>query len=188
VADSVTVAISGVYAQGLIGDETESVIVPTSGVEAQGQVGDTATRSEIALVGAEATGDVGSVGKQSTQSLVGVDASGELGTVTPSVVPDVIITGDTHDGDREKRRQKKWQNEQEARERRKRELIDVYEQLVEGRPSVAAQIVKPYVKPATRRTAEPTIDWNKLVADVERVQALYREYQEMDDEDVLLLL
>ena len=59
---------------------------------------------------------------------------------------------------------------------------------MEGKPAVAAAIVKPYVAKPTRKTAEPTIDWNKLIADVERVNALYREYQEMDDEDVLLLL
>ena len=187
VSDSTQVGLSGVYAQGLVGDESESIIVPASGVQAQGEVGDLNRQITVALLGAAATGNVGSVIDGITDSIVGVSATGEVGTLTAVIQPPSIIV-DTHDGDKGKKRQKRWDEEKEARERRKRELIDVYEQLVEGKPAVAAAIVKPYVAKPTRKTAEPTIDWNKLIGDVERVQALYREYQEMDDEDVLLLL
>jgi hypothetical protein len=116
----------------------------------------------------------------------GVEATVSVGNVTASVQPVIIVGTDSHEGD--KKRTKKWKDEQEARERRKRELIEVYEELVEGRPTVAAALVKPYVEGKTRRTAEPTIDWNRLLTDLERVEAIYREHREMDDEDVLLLL
>ena len=113
-------------------------------------------------------------------------ATTAVGDVTPSVQPIIIVGLDSHEGD--KKRHKKWKDEEEAQERRKRELIDVYEQLVEGRPAVAEAIVKPYVKAPTRRIAQPTVDWNRLVSDLDRVEAIYREYREMDDEDILLML
>lgn len=165
-------------------DDAEWDSLPVTSTSATGGVGDLGHSRSVALLGAAATGDVGSVSDGITDSLVGVSASADVGTLTPVIQPLV----DTHDGDQGKKRKKRWDEEREAREGRKRELIDVYEQLVEGKPAVAAAIVKPYVQKATPRAVEPSIDWNKLIGDVERVQALYREHQEMDDEDVLLLL
>lgn len=108
-------------------------------------------------------------------------------TVTALPVPVVIVDG--HDGDKGKRK-KRWDEDRQARERRRAQIIDVYEQLVEGRPAVAKEIVAPYTQSGAKSTvaAAPQIDFDRLLGDLDRVQRLYREYQEMDDEDVLLLI
>ena len=115
-------------------------------------------------------------------ALTGVEATGATGTLTASVVP-IIVIYDTHDGD--KGRKKRWEAEQERRERRKQELISVYEQLHEARPEIAERIVEPHL---TVNIAQPTINWDALLSDIDRVERLMREHQEMDDEEVLLLL
>lgn len=184
VADSIQIGLSGVYGQGLIGDETESIIAPALGVAAQGQVGDLIHSKTVALAGAAATGQTGTLVYTRSEALSGVDASSNIGTLTPNIQPNYVFA-DTHDGDKHKKR---LDEERKAKERRKQELISIYEQLAEGKPTIAEAIVKPYVAKPTRKVAEPQIDWNKLITDVNRVEALYREYQEMDDEDVLLLL
>lgn len=182
-ADSITVGLSGVSAQGLIGDEEDSVTVAASGVEAQGQTGDLVHSKTVALAGAAADTATGTLVYTRLEPIGGVDASTGTGTLTPIIQPYYVFS-DTHDGDKHKKR---YDEESKRQERRKAELIDVYEQLVEGRPTVAQEIVKPYLAP-TRKNVTPSIDWNRLIADVDRVEAIYREYQEMDDEDVLLLL
>lgn len=106
-------------------------------------------------------------------------------TTITQTAPIVLI--DTHDGDKGKRQKKRWDDEQAARERHKAQIVDVYEQLVEGRPAVAEQIVAPYIQKETQST-QPAVDFDRLLADVDRIERLYREYQEMDDEEVLLLL
>lgn len=98
-----------------------------------------------------------------------------------------IVLVDTHDGDKGKRRKKRWDDEQAARERRKAQIVDVYEQLVEGRPAVVEQIVAPYIQKEAQ-SPQAKVDFDRLLADVDRIERLYREYQEMDDEEVLLLL
>lgn len=107
--------------------------------------------------------------------------------ITQTTPPIVIIDG--HDGGKGKRK-KRWDEEQEARERRRAQIVDVYEQLVEGRPAVAKEIVAPYIQSGAKSTvaAAPQIDFDRLLGDLDRVQRLYREHQEMDDEDVLLLI
>lgn len=98
-----------------------------------------------------------------------------------------IVLIDTHDGDKGKRQKKRWDDEQAARERRKAQILDVYEQLVEGRPAVVEQIVAPYIQKEAQ-SPQAKVDFDRLLADVDRIERLYREYQEMDDEEVLLLL
>lgn len=129
-----------------------------------------------------ATGETGSVQHQKEAALSGVEATGATGTLTASIVP-IIVIDDTHDGD--KGRKKKWEEEQAQREKRKQELIRVYEQLHEARPEVAERIVEPHL---TVNIAEPTIDWDAMLRDLDRVERLMVEHQEMDDEEVLLLL
>lgn len=97
--------------------------------------------------------------------------------------PSQIVVFDGHDGD--KKRQKKWDDERERREYRKQELIKVYEQLNEVRPEVARSIVKPHL---TVNMKTPTVNWDAMLRDLDRVERLMREHQEMDDEEVLLLL
>lgn len=95
-----------------------------------------------------------------------------------------IILVDTHDGFDTK---KKFKKEVAAKERRKRQLVEIYEELVEARPAVAASIVEPFTQKISE-TSGKSIDFDALLADLDRVQRLYRALQEVDDEDVLLLL
>jgi hypothetical protein len=104
--------------------------------------------------------------------------------------PPPVIVIDTHDGGKNKRKQPRYDEDSKRREARRNEVIAVYEELVEGRPRVVAEIVAPFVETAAPFDIPPVnaIDFDALLADVTRVEALYRELEEMDDEEVLLLL
>jgi hypothetical protein len=107
-----------------------------------------------------------------------------------AVVPPPIVVIDTHDGDHKKKR--RFKAEVEAKERRKAELIDLYEQVVEGRPAIVHKLVEDFietpVEAAKYGQAAPAINFDKLVDSLSTIEALYRERQEMDDEEVFLLL
>ena len=111
--------------------------------------------------------------------------------ITP---PAPVVVLDTHDGGKnthKKRREPKYDEDSKRREARRREVIAVYEELVEGRPRIVAEIVAPFVEQKAAGIPVPpvnAIDFDALLADVARVEALYREMQEKDDEEVLLLL
>jgi hypothetical protein len=109
--------------------------------------------------------------------------------VTAPPPPPVVVI-DTHDGGKNKRKQPRYDEDSKRREARRSEVIAVYEELVEGRPRVVAEIVAPFVETAAPFDIPPVnaIDFDALLADVTRVEALYRELEEMDDEEVLLLL
>lgn len=104
--------------------------------------------------------------------------------------PPPVVLIDTHDGGKNKRKQPRYDEDSKRREARRNEVIAVYEELVEGRPRVVAEIVAPFVETAAPFDVPPVnaIDFDALLADVTRVEALYRELEEMDDEEVLLLL
>jgi len=98
----------------------------------------------------------------------------------------IIIIDDTHDG---KHFAKKFLDEQAARDRRRKSVIDAYETLVEGRPAIAAEIVAPYVMEAVSEAkTAPIVDFSRLLDDTDRLQRLLDAYIEMDDEEVLLLI
>ena len=109
--------------------------------------------------------------------------------VTAPPPPPVVLI-DTHDGGKNKRKQPRYDEDFKRREARRNEVIAVYEELVEGRPRVVAEIVAPFVETAAPFDVPPVnaIDFDALLADVTRVEALYRELEEVDDEEVLLLL
>ena len=107
--------------------------------------------------------------------------------------PPPIVIIDTHDGGKNTHRKYKEPRYDEdflRREARRKEVIAIYEELVEGRPRIVAEIVAPYVEEriGVPIPAVQDIDFDALLADVDRLQALYRELQEKDDEEVLLLL
>lgn len=111
--------------------------------------------------------------------------------VTAPPPPPPVVLVDGHDGGKNKRKQPRYDEDAKRRELRRKEVISIYEELVEGRPRVVAEIVAPFVEtpvPAYAIPAVEQIDFDALLADVERLQALYREMQEKDDEEVLLLL
>lgn len=107
--------------------------------------------------------------------------------------PPPVVIMDMHDGGKnthKKRKEPRYDEDFKRREARRKEVIAVYEELVEGRPRVVAEIVAPFVEETIRFEIPPVnaIDFDALLADVARVEALYRELEEMDDEEVLLLL
>lgn len=177
-----SLALAGNSASGEAGSLGASTTAGLTGVSAVGVVGDETDSVEVALSGVGATGETGSVEHQKFAALSGVEAAGGTGTLTATVEP-VILAELSHDGD--KHRQKKWDEEKAQREKRKEELIRVYEQLHETRPEVAERIVEPHL---TVNIATPTVNWDAMLRDLDRVERLMREYQEMDDEEVLLLL
>lgn len=180
--------VTGNSATGSVGSLGVAVAVALSGVVGTGAVGTVSPTHTIAITGAQATGEVGNQGVNITVAISGVAATGDAGNVTP-VVPPIIIIDDTHDGDYKK---KKYAEERATKERRKAELVDLYERIVEGRPEVAEKIVAPFVK--TKAQGQQTaplvrqIDFDKLMRDITKVEALYKEHLEMDDEEVLSLL
>jgi len=111
--------------------------------------------------------------------------SGNNANLLFSGTPIVVI--DTHDGD-EKRR-KRFDDDTEARKRRRAQIQEAYETLLEDRPQVVEAIVAPFTKPAAKAsTAAPSLDFDALLNDLEAAEMLYAAYLEMDDEEVLLLL
>lgn len=112
-------------------------------------------------------------------------ASAEVAGPTP---PPVILV-DTHDGD--KKKHKRFDEEAKKRAERRKEIIAAYEELVEGKPRVAQEIVAPFVEvEVVEAEVIPVarIDFDALLNDVTRMERLYRELQELDDEEALLLL
>ena len=111
----------------------------------------------------------------------------DSGAFVGSVQTAPIIVVDTHDGGKQK---KKFNAEKAKKDRQKQEIIDLYEQIVEGKPKLAAEIVEPYVKQATISEIKslPSIDFDSLMNDLTRIQQLYDAHIEMDDDEVLALL
>ena len=143
----------------------------------------TALNGTYAVTGKAATVTYAQTGQYTITALSGTYALiGQAATVT--YTPSLIIV-DTHDGDYHK---KKFEEEKARAARKKADIVQAYEQLVEGRPSVAEEIAAPYIQPPSKTFAKPTINYDKLLADTDRAEKLWRAYLEMDDEEVLLLL
>lgn len=113
-------------------------------------------------------------------------ASAETGAPPP---PPPVVLIDTHDGD--KRKDQKFREEAKKRAQRRDEVIAIYEELVEGKPRIAAEIVAPFVE-TTMVDGEVVpvarIDFDALLNDINRLEMLRRELEELDDEEALLLL
>jgi len=111
--------------------------------------------------------------------------------VAEVTTPPPVILVDTHDGDHKKKR--RYDEEAKKRAERRQEIIAAYEELVEGKPRVAQEIVAPFVE-VEAEVAElavipvAQINFDALLDDVTRLERLYRELQELDDEETLLLL
>lgn len=111
-----------------------------------------------------------------------------IGFAATANVQSQVIVVDTHDGDYHK---KKFKKEVSDKERRKQQIIDLYEELVELKPKAAEEIIAPFVQNAVQ-SQKANIDFNALLDNLNRTESLYnslqRELQEIDDEEVLLLL
>ena len=100
----------------------------------------------------------------------------------------VLIDVDTHDGvDRKKREAEHRKAEAAKAKARRDEVLALFEQIVEGKPRIAEEIAEPFVIEATTQ-APAVINYDAMLADLDRVNRIYNEHIEMDDEDVIALL
>lgn len=176
--------VTGNAATGSPGNVGTTVTIALSGVQATGQVGSEGEAATVPVTGTEATGAAGTVGLVITVSLSGTEATGTAGNV--NVVPQpVIVIDDTHDGRRFK---DQLERERKLREKKKQAILDAFERIVEGRPEIAEEIAAPYVVTRPKAKSAPTINYDALFADLDRVQRIWDTHLEMDDEDVLTLL
>ena len=81
---------------------------------------------------------------------------------------------------------KKFAKEVADAARRKDEIVYAFERIVEGRPEAAAEIAEPFME--TRAATLPAIDYDRMLADLDRVQRIRDLHIELDDEDVLALI
>jgi hypothetical protein len=166
-ANNVSIELIGVQASGLAGDESESISVTLNGVSATGAVGNVAYSVPIIV------------------QLTGVQATGAVGNVTPPVP--VIIIDDSHDPGPDKLK-KQFKREQEKNKKRRDEIIAAYERIVEGK--IPEEIIAPYVETfatiATKQNVTLT-DIQKMVSNLDKMQLIWDDHIESDDEEILLL-
>lgn len=127
----------------------------------------------------------------SVASPITADLSVTLGAATLSSLVQVgaILIDDTHDGDYLK---KKLKRERRAVAARRQRVLDLYEQIVEGKepaPEVAALVEAAGIATADDIIDAPAIDLTNLLNQLERAQSLARDLAiEADDEDILVLI
>jgi hypothetical protein len=182
---AVSAALTGVQATGAAGNETESVTVALSGVSATGSAGSFAANKSLGIDGVNATGFVGSLTPIISLGINGVSATGEVGNLTP-VIPIIYIV-DTHDPGPDKLK-KQLKREQEKNKKRRDEIIAAYERIVEGK--IPEEIIAPYVKTfatiATKQNVTLT-DIQKMMSNLDKMQLIWDDHIESDDEEILLL-
>jgi hypothetical protein len=111
--------------------------------------------------------------------------TGTWDSATWDYVP-VIVEMDMHDGGKRKKEEDSYRKaEADKAKARRNEVLALFEQIVEGKPRIAEEIAKPFVIEAT---APAVIDYDAMLADLDRVNRIYNEHIEMDDEDVLALI
>lgn len=107
--------------------------------------------------------------------------TGTWDSATWDYVTPLIDVG--HDG---KYLKKKFAKEVADAARRRAEIVYAFERIVEGRPEIAAKIAEPFMEKLA--STKPAINYDKMLADLDRVQRIWDTHIEMDDEDVLTLL
>jgi len=179
-------SITGNQATGAVGTATANITIALTGVQATGQVGTEGKAVTVALTGVEATNSVGSVGIDVVVALTGVVATGQVGNLTVSDQP-IIVIDDTHDGDF---LGKKFAEEQARAAKRREAILNAYEIVVEGRPEFAEEIAEPFTQLVVDQQEMPVkqIDYDALFADLDRVEAIWSNYIDLDDEEILALL
>ena len=187
-----TVALTGVQATGAVGTVAPSITIALTGVQATGQVGTEGESLTIALTGVEATGQVGTVSHGGISfALTGVEATGTAGNVIYVPAP-IIVVDDTHDGDYHKKLKKRFDKENQRLKRKRDDVIAAYERIVEGKPDLAKELTAGFEVKAksSKRSGKslPSIDFDKLINDLDRTEQLWNEYLEMEDEDLMVLL
>ena len=110
-----------------------------------------------------------------------------------SGAPPPIIIDDTHDGDYHKRLKKRFDEENQRVKLRREAVIAAYERIVEGKPDLAKELVEGFEVKAKQSNSKdkdllPRIDFDKFIKDLNRVEQLWNQYLEMEDEDLMVLL
>jgi hypothetical protein len=204
---AVSAALTGVQATGAVGDVLEENLASLTGVSATGAVGSFANIISIELTGVQASGLAGNESESITVTLNGVSATGAVGNVTYTIPIIVQLTGvqavgsvgnvtppipvifldDTHDPGPDKLK-KQLKREQEKNKKRRDEIIAAYERIVEGK--IPEEIIAPYVETfatiATKQNVTLT-DIQKMVSNLDKMQLIWDDHIESDDEEILLL-
>jgi hypothetical protein len=150
---------------------------------------DAALWDSLPITGNAATGSPGSVGGGArTVALTGNAATGAAGNVI--YVPAPIVVDDTHDGDYHKKLKKRFNKEDQRLKQKRKDIVAAYERIVEGKPDIADEIAKPFIVTDLKKTenGKPKIDYDRMFADLNKIERIWAEYLEMDDEDMLVLL
>jgi len=186
-ANSKNIELTGVQASGLVGNESESITIALNGVSVTGSVGSFTLNGSLGINGVTATGAVGNVVATivTIVQLSGVQAVGSVGNVTPPLP--VIIIDDRHDPGPDKLK-KQLKREQEKNKKRRDEIIEAYERIVEGK--IPEEIIAPYVETfatiATKQDVTLT-DIEKMLFNLDKMQLIWDDHIESDDEEILLL-
>lgn len=183
---SVNPALTGVNATGLVGAFSNNLTIGLTGVQASGLAGNETESITVGLNGVEATGSVGTFATNAkTIQLTGVQATGAVGDLT--AFKPIIYIDDTHDPGPDKRK-KQHKLEQEKNKKRRDEIIAAYERIVEGK--IPEEIIAPYVETfatiATKQNVTLT-DIQKMVSNLDKMQLIWDDHIESDDEEILLL-
>lgn len=193
-----TLAQTGVAATGAAGNVAPGQGV--SGTSGTGQVGTAGVSVTLALGGVAATGAAGTVAYSATGDVTlaigGVSAIGQAGNVSAAGGDGGF---DGHDpGLRkrlkklEERRRKEFEAEAAARNRKRATVIAAFERVVEGKPEISEAMADEVIaKIEVEEIAGPVLgnlDWETFAANTDKIQALWTEFIERDDEEALALL
>ena len=187
IANETSIGLTGVQASGLAGNESESITIGLNGVSVTGSVGSFIINGSLGINGITATGAVGNVVASiaTVVQLTGVQAVGSVGNVTPPLP--VIIIDDRHDPGPDKLK-KQLKREQEKNKKRRDEIVAAYERIVEGK--IPEEIIAPYVETfatiATKQDVTLT-DIDKMLFNLDKMQLIWDDHIESDDEEILLL-
>jgi uncharacterized protein YPO0396 len=103
-----------------------------------------------------------------------------------------ILLDDTHDGDYHKKLQEKFDKENQRLKQKREDIIAAYERIVEGKPALAKELTAGFeVIGKSSKNADKSllsVDFDKLINDLDRTERLWNEYLEMEDEDLMVLL
>jgi len=182
---AVNPALTGVNATGSAGAFSNNVTIGLIGVQASGLAGTETESITVSLSGVEAIGSVGSFGITKAIQLTGVQATGAVGTLT--AFKPIIIIDDTHDPGPDKRK-KQFKLEQEKNKKRRDEIIASYERIVEGK--IPEEIIAPYVETFATIASKQNVtltDIQKMLFNLDKMQLIWDDHIESDDEEILLL-
>lgn len=182
---AVSPTLTGVNATGSAGAFSNNVTIGLIGVQASGLAGTETESITVGLSGVAATGFVGSFGISKAIQLTGVQAAGAVGDLTP--FKPIIIIDDTHDPGPDKRK-KQFKLEQEKNKKRRDEIIASYERIVEGK--IPEEIIAPYVETFATIASKQNVtltDIQKMLSNLDKMQLIWDDHIESDDEEILLL-